>query len=260
LHYLYEDYDSKVNNPCPQVNLIKLITLSALTLLLSSCGLTYKILLGVDTTPRWNTDEQIVKQAKKYNIPAEYNLVLDTTSFTKDLKKVYKEALQKINITNGDSSSYHNLKKARNDDFQPTQFRLFDQNGSEIFKIVNCYVDAPPIDWNVEGCFDSFPPVTPFETLNIHLFDLDFLLTHASYIDNHKLSFDALPKAEYYCVILWNEFMKRPSKRLIKTVSEYLDKFDPSIVLIYINSQNQVIWPSLDAEEKEKVKALYTNN
>ena len=238
---------------------MKLKILIALSTLLSSgCSLAYKVLLGVDTTPKWNTDKQIVKQAKKYDIPDQYNLVLDTVTYAKDLKAIYKEAFQSLKITNGDSNYYHNLKIARKDDQQPTQFRLFDQSGKEIFKIVNCYVDAPPIDWNVEGCLDTFPPKTPFETLNIHKFDLDFLLTHSSYLNQTKLAFDALSKADYYGVIMWNEFMKRPSKRLIKTIRPYMDKPGKSIVLIYINSQNQVLWSAMDSKEKQKVKKLYS--
>jgi hypothetical protein len=85
------------------------------------------------------------------------------------------------------------------------------------------------------------------------------LLAHSSYLDHHKLTFDELPKTDYYGIIMWNEFMKRPSKRLIKTVRQYLEKPDTSIVLIYINSQNQVVWPSMDTESKEKVKKLYGN-
>jgi hypothetical protein len=51
--------------------------------------------------------------------------------------------------------------------------------------------------------------------------------------------------------------MKRPSKRLIKTIRPYLDKSGKSVILIYINSQNQVLWSAMDSKEKQKVKKLY---
>jgi hypothetical protein len=236
----------------------KLITIALLTVFISSCGLTYKVLLGVDTTPRWNTDQQILKQAKKYKIPFEYNFVLDTVTYSEELRKIYKNAFENLNIVDQDSSDYYNLKKALNDDQQPAQFRFYDKNGIEIFKLVNCYIDPPiPLNWNVEGCFDSFPPNTSIESLNIHNFHLDFLLSHSKLLNQKKLTFDELPNADYYGVIVWNQFYKRPSKRLIKTINKYVENTDKSIVIIYINSQNYFLWSVMDSESKEKVKTLY---
>ena len=237
------------------MNLIKLFTITIISLLVSSCGLTYKVLLGVDTSPEWKTDEQILKQAKKYDIPGESLLLLDTATYKKELKTLYKEALLNTEITDNDSSDYKELKKARNDDFQPAQFRLFDQNGIEIFKLVNCYLDPPiPINWNVDNCFDTFPPRTSYETLNIHMFELGFLLSHSRNVNQDMLTFNELPKANYYGVIIWNDFFKRPSKRLIHTVREYVEKSDKSISLIYINNHNQYLWSAFDAKTKEEIK------
>ena len=214
------------------------------------------MLLGIDTSPEWKTDEQILRQAQKYDIPGEYNLILDTATYKKELKSIYKEVFQKTEITNSDSSNYKNLKKALNDDLQPAQFRLFDQNGLETFKLVNCYLDPPiPINWNVDNCFDAFPPVTSYEILNIHNFDLDFLLSHSKYANQDILKYDELPKADYYAVILWNDFFKRPSKRLIKTVREYIESSEKDIVLIYINNHNQMLWSVMDAESKADIKS-----
>lgn len=237
------------------MTLHKLTGLTILGILFSSCGLTYGVLLGIDVSPDWNTDKQIAKQAKAYDIPTAYNLVLDTATYRRELKNLYSDTLNHTNITNLDSSYYKTLKKARNDDRQPTQFRLFNQDGIEIFKMVNCYVDPPiPMNWNVEGCFDAFPPKTSIESLNIHLFQLDFLLSHSAYLNKQKFDYASLPKAEYYGVIIWNDFFKRPSRKLIKTTREYVEKSSESIALIYINNQNQFVWSVADAEEKEKIK------
>ena len=237
------------------MHLNKLSGLAFLLLLLSSCSLTYGVLLGIDTSPHWNTDKQLAKQAKAFDIPTEYNLVLDTTTYRRELKNLYTDTLNHISIINLDSSDYKTLKKARNDDRQPTQFRLFNQDGQEIFKMVNCYVDPPiPMNWNVEGCFDTFPPKTSIESLNIHLFKLGFLLSHSAYLGKQKFDYASLPAADYYGVIIWNKFFHRPSRKLIKTAREYVEKSGESIALIYINNQNQFVWSISDAEEKEKIK------
>ncbi|MCF6171745.1 MAG: hypothetical protein L3J66_12270 [Bacteroidales bacterium] len=237
--------------------IILVVLLSAF--LVSGCGLTYKVLLGVDTTPKWNTDKQILKQAEKYKIPVEYNLVLDTANYTEGLREIYKRAFENLNIADHDSSDYYNLKKALNDDQQPSQFRFYDNKGTETFKLVNCYIDPPiPLNWNVDNCFDSFPPKTSIETLNIHKFNLDFLLTNSKFINQDKLSFNEFPKADYYGVIIWNEFFKRPSKRLINTVRKYIGKTDKTVVLIFINNHNQFLWSAMGSENKEKVRTLST--
>jgi len=234
------------------------LLISLLILLVSSCGSAYKVLLGVDTTPSWNTKDEIIKQAKKYKIPSKYSFTLDTATYFDGLRNIYKSAFKELNILNQDSSEFFNLKKALKDDTQPVQFRLFDNKGTEIFKIVNCYVDPPiPMNWNVDGCFDSFPPRTAIQTLNIHNYGLDFLLSHSSLLDQGKLTINKLPKANYYGVIIWNEFFRRPSRRLIKTVKKYIQESEESIVLIYINNQNAYLWAIMDSENKEKVKNAF---
>jgi hypothetical protein len=237
------------------MNILKFIAFVTIIMLLSSCGLTYSVLLGIDTTPDWVTDEQIAKQAKKYKIPAEYNLLLDTASYKRKLKHIYAEAYNDLKINQSDSSHFASLKKARSDDFQPAQFRLFDQMGVEIFKLVNCYIDPPiPLRWNVDGCFNSFPPKTSFQALDIHMFPLEFLLSHTTTLDGQPFAYTGLPEADYYGVILWNDYFKRPSRRLVKTVQEYVEKTDQTISLIYINNHNQMLWSVMDSEDKEKVK------
>ncbi|HKL40906.1 MAG TPA: hypothetical protein VJ894_09510 [Cryomorphaceae bacterium] len=223
--------------------------------MITGCGLLYQVLLGVDSTPEWKSDKEVEKQAKKYNIPSDYNLVLDTAKYYHGLSEIYSDKAEELNITKKDSSRYSKLNKALKDDTQPAQFRLFEKNGTEIFKIVNCYLDPPiPMNWNVNGCFDEFPPKTDIESLNSHNYDLQFLLNHANTLDQKKLSLAELPDSDYYGVILWNDFFRRPSRKLIKTVREYIEDSDQSVHLIYINNQNAYLWQLMDSETRERVK------
>lgn len=236
---------------------LKIICISLLLLqLLSGCGLAYKVLLGVDSRPNWNTNKQINRQAKRYKIPAEYNLILDTAVYYKGLKEIYTLKKKELTITDKDSSAYFALKAVYKDDTQPTQFRLFDKEGIEIFKIVNCYVDPPmPMNWNVDGCFNAFPPKIDIASLNEHNYDLNFLLQSSSTMDKRKITLPDLPKSNYYGVIIWNDFFQRPSRKLIKTVRKYVARSGQSVQLVFINNQNAYLWQEMDSKNREKVKA-----
>lgn len=68
-----------------------------------------------------------------------------------------------------------------NDDLEATQVWFFTHDGKEIFKLANCYIDPPiPMNWNVNGCFDAFPPHNSEENLDVHNFDLTYILTHCT--------------------------------------------------------------------------------
>jgi hypothetical protein len=233
----------------------KVLIYISLVLLIFGCGLAYKVILGVDNTPSWKSDREIVKQAKKHKIPSEFNLVLDTSLYFDGLKNIYASLLKELNFIEGDSSEYFKLKTARKDDSQPVQFRLINKNGSEIFKIVNCYIDPPiPMNWNINGCFNSFPPKIEIQSLNSHNIDLNFILSNSTRIDNRKITIEELPQADYYAVVFWNDFYARPSRKLIKTVRKYIKDQSQSIQLIYINNQNAYLWQIMDSENKEKIK------
>jgi hypothetical protein len=237
-------------------NVLKSITFCLILIpLLTGCGVIYSVLLGVDSTPNWKRKKEIAKQAKRYKIPAEYNLILDTAVYYNGLSEIYSNRVKKLTITEKDSSEYFELKRVLKDDTQPTQFRLFDKNGIEIFKMVNCYVDPPiPMNWNVNGCFDVFPPRIEIESLNSHNYDLNFLLRCASTTDDRKITITDLPQTDYYGVILWNDFFQRPSRKLIKTLREYIEDSNQSIHLVFINNKNAYLWQLMDSETKEKVK------
>jgi len=193
--------------------------------------------------------------SEKYRIPEGSLLILDTAGYYRDLKQIYREVLNEPAIKN-DSAALALHKKALKDDTQPVQFRLFDRNGTEIFKMVNCYVDPPTkMDWNVGGSLDAFPPKTDIESLNIHHFSLDLLLKNASLPSGEKLSKDQLPQADHYAVVTWNSFIKRPSKRLIEAAREYVSGSGKSVELLFINNHNAYLWAVMGEEDRERVKA-----
>lgn len=231
----------------------KLFNLAVITFLFfsTSCGVMYKVVFGIDTKPEWNTDEEIVKQATKYDIPSEMNLVLDTT-YTTELTKLYTGILKQAKAEN-DSATLKLQKEVHKDDSQPVQFRLFDSSGNELYKMVNCYVKRGS-KWNVKGSLDTFPYKTDIVSLNTHNYKLDFLLSQTSLLNQKKMTQNDLPKADYYAVIQWNEFYKRPSKKLISTIRKVVAKSNQSICIVYINNHNATIWSFLDAENKQIVR------
>jgi hypothetical protein len=221
----------------------------------TGCGLVYKVLLGVDSTPEWKTDKEIAREAHKHKISPDNNLLLDTAIYYHQLNETYSKLFAELDFSEIDSSEYFNLQRAFKDDSQPVQFRLFNKDGQEIFKIVNCYVDPPiPMDWNVDGCFDKFPPQIDVESLNSHYFNLDFLLALSSSLSQKKIDISGLPLADYYGVILWNDFFQRPSRKLIKTVQKYIEDSGQSVYLVYVNNHNAFLWQAMNAKTKEEVK------
>ena len=115
----------------------------------------------------------------------------------------------------------------------------------------------PSLNWNINGCFDTFPPRIDIESLNSHLYDLNFLLECSSTLDDRKIAFTDLPQSDYYGVILWNDFFQRPSRKLIKTVKKYIEDSGQSVHLTFINNQNAYLWQVMDSATKEKVKTYY---
>jgi len=213
--------------------------------LFSGCQLSYRVLLGIDTTPEWRLNSEIIQDAKKLHIPIESIYILDTASYRNTILKNLHSNLEvlKSDSTSVDSVSIKKLYKVTNDDLHATQIRFFNGEEAEIFKLVNCYIDPPiPMNWNVQGCFNSFPPKVLIESLNTHYYDLNFFLSHISNLKGDSVSFSELPKSDYYVIIFWNTFMKRPSRKLIKTINKYIDSYpEYKIVPIFINNQNATI-------------------
>lgn len=234
-----------------------IIPVVVVLLSLSSCSLAYRGLLGVDTTPQWQDSKDLQKVIKKRNLQDEFNLVLDTASYTNRIKNVLQDTVD--NLASDTSIMGKRLKykaqKVANDDLQPVQVRLFDHRGLESFKLVNCYVDPPiPMDWNVDNCFDSFPLFSNDLIQNTHTYDLQFLLSTTKTPDGKSIELSDLPKGDYYMIVMWNSFMIRPSKKLLKTVEEYIAA-NPyrNIKPIYINNHNAQLWMQLDAKQRKMI-------
>jgi len=235
----------------------KLLLVVLSSTLLSSCSLLYRGLLGVDTSPQWFDKEDLTKSAKKYDIDSEFLLILDTASYTNSIKIEMRDTVAKLNTDTSIMSKNlrYKAQKVANDDLQPVQVRLFTSDGQETFKLVNCYVDPPiPMDWNVNQCFDSFPLHSDDIIQNTHTYDLPALLSHTTSSKGDAVGLSDLPNGEYYMVVMWNSFMIRPSKKLIKTVKEYLAANpDQDVTPIYINNHNAQVWGHADSSQRRMI-------
>jgi hypothetical protein len=111
--------------------------------------------------------------------------------------------------------------------------------------------------WNVAGSFDHFPPANDIAQLNDFLLPIDFFLPHLQPLSRASGSLQALPKADYYAILLWNDFMIRPSRKLLKSMSDYQKQHpDKKIHFLYVNNHNANLWPMLDSAGQAEVKAL----
>ncbi|HSD15061.1 MAG TPA: hypothetical protein VLB74_10470, partial [Flavobacterium sp.] len=225
-----------------------------------SCNLVKQSILGIDTTPEWLKGKEIVKEFDKKKIPNENRFVLDTASYRKALIKYYSQELKTVDLSNAKDSVYKTkLKKIIKDDSQPVQVRYFDSDYNQIFKVVNCYVDDPiTMNWNINNCFDVFPPKIDFEDLNNDHKKLNFFLDHIYTLEGKKSTVETLPKADYYVIVFWNSFFKRPSRKLIQTLKEYENKHkDKSTFIMYVNNQNAEIWSKIDLAQKREILSQF---
>lgn len=225
---------------------------------LSSCSLLYRTLLGVDTTPHWKTPKQVQRDFKRQKLPAEQSYLLDTASLYRATIAFYRTGYDSFPKTATDSLQQKRLRKALNDDLQAVQIRFFEASGKPIFKLVNCYLDPPiPMRWNVAGSFDQFPPANDIAQLNDFLLPMDFFLPHLQPLSPASGSLQTLPKADYYAILMWNDFMIRPSRKLLKSMRNYQKQYpDKNIHFFYVNNHNAYLWPMLDAASQEEIKKL----
>ncbi|ESU29168.1 hypothetical protein FLJC2902T_12100 [Flavobacterium limnosediminis JC2902] len=223
---------------------------------ITSCNLVKSSIVGIDTTPEWLMSKDIVKEFDKRKIPDGSRFVLDTASYKKSLRKNYISDIEKLDLSSSNDSLYKSkLKKIVKDDSQPVQVRYFDSDYNQIFKVVNCYIDDPiAMNWNINNCFDVFPPKINIEDLNDDHKKLNFFLDHINTVDGKKVTTETLPKADYYAIVFWNSFFKRPSRKLISTIKEYHNKHkDKSTFILYVNNQNAEIWSEIDSAQKREI-------
>ncbi len=222
----------------------------------SSCNLAYRVLLGIDTSPEWKTDKEIEKDFRKKNIAEANRFVLDTASYDNTVKADLKKTVIELRKDSASYDTVHvkNLLKIANDDLQSVQIRYFTKNGDPIFKLVNCYIDPPiPMSWNVENSFDVFPPKNDIPLLQYNR-PISYFFPHITTLQGEPLNFSSLPEADYYAIVYWNSFLKRPSNKLIKTLKRYNKKHtDKKTHFIFVNNQNAAIWSATTQEQKQEL-------
>ncbi len=224
----------------------------------SSCSIAYRVLLGVDSTPSWKSNKQVQRDFKRANLPATQSYVLDTASLYSATIAFYRSGYDSTPQTSSDSLKQNRLRKALNDDLQPVQIRFYDAKGAPLFKLVNCYLDPPiPMRWNVAGSFDQFPPANNIAQLNDFLLPMDFFLPHLQPLSAASQSTTALPAADYYAILMWNDFMIRPSRKLLRSMRSYQKQHaDKKIHFLYVHNHNGYLWPMLDADSQAEIKKL----
>ncbi len=230
---------------------LKIILITIITIYLSSCRPMYRTLLGVDSTPKWiYSNKELKKEERKMKVQGDFLFELDTTKYSDTILSIYKSNVSDFKSTfPEDTNGLKMIRKVANDDVQAVQFRLFDKKGDEIFKLVNCYIEILPIDWNYEKCLETFPPKTKNKQLNTHQFNLELILKSLK----QDITLSQLPKTNYYAVIFWNSFMIRPSKKLIAQLDNYYGLNHPEVTYIYINNHNAQIWSHTTSEQKNMI-------
>ncbi len=244
------------------LRMLPITLLVAFVFAMAGCSVAYRTLLGVKTKPKWQSDEKLIKDFERKNIPLDQAFVLDTASYFRAIVARWNAVKDSVSqtekaLSHSDSLSLKRIARTAKDNLQPVQVRYFTADGKAIFKLVNCYLDPPiPMSWNVEGAFDGFPP-RPISALKDVVDDsLSFFLPHLWTLDGNSVSLAQLPEADYYAVIFFNEFMIRPSRKLLKEVRKYHKRHhDQNVHVLYINNHNSQIWPHLESEDKEKMKA-----
>lgn len=240
------------------INNKKKLIIVLIAFLLSGCSVGYRAVLGIDISPEWMTSGEIRKDFEKRKIPKDQSFLLDTASYSNLVRSEY---FKKVEELKSDSIVYDSIEIIRineilNNDLQPVQVRYFTSSGEPIFKMINCYIEPLiPMTWNVEGCFDVFPPKTISNLENDENENLEFFLPHIKTLDGDSVTFQSLPKADYYAVVFWNSFMIRPSKKIIKLLVEYNKKHKDQITyFLFVNNHNAEIWSYCDEEQRREVE------
>ncbi len=237
----------------------KFIFLVLPVMLFGNCRLAYRSVLGIDSTPEWQDEQDIKKKAKSYKIPTDELFLLDHASFHHVIQKRAETAMESLTtdgiVSPEDSILRNKLLESVNNDLQPVQVRYFICSGEPIFKLVNCYIDPPiPMNWNVEGCFDVFPPRPIAALKEEHNDSLQFFLPHITRMDGTAgLSIEDLPKADYYALIFWNSLMIKPSKKLIRQLTSYQRIHQNKYTyFIYVNNHNANLWSLIPDDQKSQ--------
>lgn len=185
------------------------------------------VLLGIYgiKKPKHQTDEQIIRYAKHHKLKKQniYKLNADYEQFVYDNFSNYT-----------DTSLQYKIKTKQF--LQPMQYMLFDNKGNLIVHSVNCDAGGfPNLKWNRDDAYAKFPPMPLSEV------DSTFQLQQLSkHIDVIK-TIGATDNADYTCVIFWNKFIGRQSRRLIRYALNNIEaerKKGTSITVLLVNNDN----------------------
>lgn len=172
------------------------------------------------------TTEEIIRQGKKYKIPASDGFELDSTYYTF--------------IKSLDTSRFIQVQK---DHFQPLQAIYYDKTGQMCAFHINCYCGGfPNLKWNRNGNFETFLPKqqAPLDSIFTLEKQLSFVQPLA-----HQDTLNITP-FDYVVVVHWSRYMGRQSKRLIELVQKNARLTNRErIKIIYVNSDNATIYESV---------------
>lgn len=191
--------------------------LSAIAMLLSGCSGILYTLIGAHEAKMLD-EETILYYSRLNKIPEKDNYILDTAFFSF--------------VSAWDTAHYRLQKKNH---LQPLQALYYNkQDNLQVF-IINCYAGGfPNLKWNRKGSLDTFLPKrqAPVDSL----LPLETLMQYVKPLPGAALPNDS---SEYTVVVMWNYFMERQSKRLIKAIRKNTALAKGSrIRLIYINNDN----------------------
>jgi hypothetical protein len=169
------------------------------------------------------TAEEIIRQGKKYKIPASDAYELDSTYYT------FVKSL--------DTSRYKQVQK---DHFQPLQAIYYDKTSQMCAFHINCYCGGfPNLKWNRNGNFETFLPKqqAPLDSVFTLEKQLSFMQPLA-----HQETLTITP-FDYVVVVHWSRYMGRQSKRLIALVQKNAGLTNRERVkIIYVNSDNAFLY------------------
>ncbi len=140
-------------------------------------------------------------------------------------KKAYDGFLQKLPDVDyvdivGDAEQFQSVMKISSDStmrhslYQPIQILYFHKNDLVSYHI-NCTAPSKglDLDWNYQGRFESFPPVSPIEVK-------DYSLSLADY----RNIYTEIAENDGYCVVVfWTNMLYKFSRSAIMTVLENIE-------------------------------------
>lgn len=187
-------------------------------------------LYGIRDTKKIDNKE-ILDFAKKSGIGEENIYVLNFPENKTPTKDNTGIAIGSGNVCTSDPVEYRHS--------QPLQALYFNSHGQLISFHNNCYTGGfPNLKWDPDNLFSVFPPRSRIPVDSIYT--LEKVLENVSSLNGEKATATIRNDCSYYCVVFWNVFMSRQSKRLIRLVQDNLKLVhEPDCVQVfYVNDDN----------------------